>query len=104
MGAVRPKSEKLDKVVISQNRMRPNRRTASLRERLAGRETTRVTRAVRMWAGDKDRTLFPPWWWDRSRVFGHVTQRREHERCVLYMPLDPPIIKAPLEAGSPAAP
>jgi hypothetical protein len=82
MRGASPKWEKLDKVVNSQ-KMRPNRRVAAVRRHLAGRKTTRVNRVVRA-CRHKDRTHFPRWW-DRSRVFGHVTRGRARTLRSLYV-------------------
>ena len=78
---------------LSKNRMRPNRRAAFMRRGLAGRETTRVKRVVR--ASQTYRPNPVP-----NMVVGSLTRIRsrdskdEHERCVLYMSVALPMVKA----------
>src|ERR1700737_5068377 len=81
----RPKSEKLDKRRGPSGHGDPARacrfKAASAP---AGRETTRVIRAVQGEAGDKDRTELPVLAGSLTQP-GHVAPKEGHERCPPYM-------------------
>src|ERR1700731_1674760 len=89
-----PKSEKLDKRRGPSGHGDPARacrfKAASAP---AGRETTRVIRAVQGEAGDKDRTELPVLAGSLTQP-DHVAQKEGHERCPPYMSWADPHFKA----------
>src|SRR3984893_7792008 len=76
MGAASPKSENLDKVVISQKIALNQPARCVYAQAPGGSEDDPREQGCPGVAGIRPNP-FPPRWWDRSRVFGHAPRRKD---------------------------